>query len=100
MNGRHEPGRVSILRVTRTLTNRDVSADLLVSLHRELLKTRTTEELLAQRYREQEMRTPVHFGSGQEAVAVGVCSALRPDDVVFSHHRCHNHYLAKGGGVY
>jgi pyruvate dehydrogenase E1 component alpha subunit len=31
---------------------------------------------------------------------VGVCQALRPDDVVFSHHRCHNHYLAKGGSIY
>ena len=72
----------------------------LVSLHRKLLTVRVTEETLAARYREQEMRTPTHFGSGQEAVAVGVCQALRPDDVVFSHHRCHNHYVAKGGGIY
>jgi pyruvate dehydrogenase E1 component alpha subunit len=46
------------------------------------------------------MRTPTHFGIGQEAVAVGVCHALRPDDVVYSHHRCHNHFLAKGGSIY
>ena len=77
-----------------------VGADLLVSLHKELLKVRLTEETLAERYREQEMRTPAHFGSGQEAVAVGVCQALRRDDVVFTHHRSHNHYLAKGGSVY
>ena len=77
-----------------------VDADLLVSLHKELLKVRVTEETLAERYREQEMRTPAHFGSGQEAVAVGVCQALRRDDVVFTHHRSHNHYLAKGGSVY
>jgi TPP-dependent pyruvate/acetoin dehydrogenase alpha subunit len=81
-------------------SNQEASADLLVALHRDLLKVRLTEELLAERYREQEMRTPAHFGSGQEAVAVGVCSALRVDDVVFSHHRCHNHYLAKGGSIY
>ncbi len=74
--------------------------DLLIALHQGLLKVRLTEERLAERYREQEMRTPAHFGSGQEAVAVGVCHALRTDDVVFSHHRCHNHYLAKGGGIY
>jgi TPP-dependent pyruvate/acetoin dehydrogenase alpha subunit len=72
----------------------------LVSLHRNLLTVRVTEETLAARYREQEMRTPTHFGTGQEAVAVGVCQALRPDDVVFSHHRCHNHYVAKGGSIY
>src|ERR1700704_6285557 len=90
----------AMLQPAEFVADRDASADLLVALHRDLLKVRLTEELLAERYREQEMRTPAHFGSGQEAVAVGVCSALRPDDVVFSHHRCHNHYLAKGGGVY
>jgi pyruvate dehydrogenase E1 component alpha subunit len=46
------------------------------------------------------MRTPAHFGSGQEAVAVGVCHALRTDDVVYTHHRSHNHFLAKGGSTY
>src|SRR6185436_155726 len=33
---------------------------------------------------------------GQEAIAVGVCAHLRPDDVVFSTHRGHGHALAKG----
>jgi TPP-dependent pyruvate/acetoin dehydrogenase alpha subunit len=77
-----------------------VDAETLVALHRGLLKVRLTEETLAERYKEQQMRTPAHFGTGQEAVAVGVCHALRKDDVVFSHHRCHNHYLAKGGSIY
>src|SRR4051812_16103517 len=78
----------------------DRETEVLLALHHDLLRVRLSEEILAERYREQEMRTPAHFGSGQEAVAVGVCRALRTDDVVFSHHRCHNHYLAKGGGVY
>ena len=82
----------------RSVSERD--GDLLVALHRELLKIRIAEESLADRYRQQEMRTPTHFGVGQEAVAVGVCHALRPDDVVFSHHRGHNHYLARGGDFY
>jgi TPP-dependent pyruvate/acetoin dehydrogenase alpha subunit len=77
-----------------------VGANLLVSLHQGLLKVRLAEELLAERYKEQEMRTPAHFGSGQEAVAVGVCHALRNEDVVFTHHRSHNHFLAKGGSTY
>ena len=81
---------------------RDAALDgeFLVALHRDLLKIRVAEEMLAERYRQQEMRTPAHFGVGQEAVAVGVCQALRPDDVVFSHHRGHNHYLARGGDFY
>lgn len=48
-------------------------------------------------YPEQEMRCPTHLSIGQEAVAVGVCANLRKDDYVFSFHRCHAHYLAKGG---
>lgn len=72
----------------------------LVKLHKSLLVLRHAEETLAERYKEQEMRTPTHFGLGQEAVAVGVSAALNKDDVAYSHHRCHNHYLAKGGSVY
>jgi len=39
----------------------------------------------------------VHLCAGQEAVAVGVCSVLRPTDVIASNHRGHGHCLAKGG---
>ncbi len=45
----------------------DREAEFLVALHHDLLRVRLTEEILAERYREQEMRTPAHFGSGQEA---------------------------------
>src|SRR5215470_17131963 len=64
-----------------------------------MMRIRRAEETLAERYREQEMRTPTHFSIGQEAVAVGVCAALNRDDVVYSGHRCHAHYLAKGGDL-
>lgn len=63
-------------------------------------RIRRIEETLADEYRTGIMRTPTHFGIGQEAVAVGVCEALERDDVVFSHHRCHTHYLAKGGSFH
>jgi pyruvate dehydrogenase E1 component alpha subunit len=69
-------------------------------MHRDMLAVRHAEETLARRYLEQEMRTPAHFGIGQEAVAVGVCRALRSGDVAYSHHRCHNHYLAMGGDLF
>lgn len=65
-----------------------------------MLRLRQCEERLAEIYKEQIIRTPTHFGIGQEAVAVGVCEALNDQDVVYSHHRCHNHYLAKGGDLY
>jgi len=66
-------------------------------LFQEMLRIRLVEETMAARYAEQEMRCPVHLSVGQEAAAVGVCQALETTDRVFSTHRCHAHYLAKGG---
>lgn len=58
-----------------------------------------TEEEIVRRYSEQEMRCPTHLSIGQEACAVGVCMALEKSDRVLSTHRCHAHYLAKGGNL-
>ena len=82
------------------MTFEKLTSEKNLRLHEQMVLIRTVEETLAAHYSEQEMRTPVHFGIGQEAVAVGVCGALTQSDVVFSHHRCHNHYLAKGGDLY
>jgi pyruvate dehydrogenase E1 component alpha subunit len=68
-------------------------------MHRDMLKVRMVEESIAERYSDQEMRCPVHLSVGQEAAAVGVCSALRHTDRVFSTHRCHSHYLAMDGDL-
>lgn len=70
-----------------------------LSLLRSMLRIRRIEEAIADRYAEQEMRCPMHLCIGQEAIAVGVCAALSADDVVFSNHRAHGHYLAKGGNL-
>jgi TPP-dependent pyruvate/acetoin dehydrogenase alpha subunit len=75
------------------------AAQVDVSLYRTMLKIRITEEILAELYKEQEMRTPTHFSIGQEAVATGVCETLDIRDVVYSGHRSHAQYLAKGGGL-
>lgn len=76
-----------------------MSVDIERRLLRDMIRIRRTEETLAELYPAQEMRTPTHFSIGQEAVAVGVCTALRRTDAVFSGHRCHAHYLAKGGDL-
>ncbi len=68
-------------------------------LYYDMLRIRLIEEAIAGRYREQEMRCPVHFCIGQEAIAVGVCANLSKDDYVMSSHRSHAHYLAKGGNL-
>ncbi|CUS35108.1 Pyruvate dehydrogenase (Lipoamide) [Candidatus Nitrospira nitrosa] len=69
------------------------------SLFNAMLRIRRVEEALATRYAEQMMRCPMHLCIGQEAIAVGVCAALRKEDKVFSNHRAHGHYLAKGGDL-
>lgn len=64
-----------------------------------MLKIRLIEEELASKYKEQEMRCPMHLCIGQEAIAAGVSIALNKYDSVFSGHRAHGHYIAKGGNL-
>ncbi|MEK7707650.1 MAG: thiamine pyrophosphate-dependent enzyme, partial [Verrucomicrobiota bacterium] len=71
----------------------------LSSLFLEMLRIRVIEQRISERYKEQEMRCPVHLSIGQEAVGVGVCAHLGNTDKVMSAHRSHGHYLAKGGNV-
>lgn len=73
----------------------------LVDLYRAMKRIRMTEAAVAEHYYDEvrEMHTPIHLYDGQEAIAVGVCSNLEKEDVVFSNHRCHGHYLAKGGSL-
>jgi pyruvate dehydrogenase E1 component alpha subunit len=68
-------------------------------LYHQMLRIRLVEEAIASRYHEQKMRCPTHLSIGQEAVAVGVSSALTIDDKVYSSHRAHAHYIAKGGSI-
>ncbi|MBI3955438.1 thiamine pyrophosphate-dependent dehydrogenase E1 component subunit alpha [Candidatus Gottesmanbacteria bacterium] len=71
----------------------------LLLLYHNLLRIRLVEEEIARKYKEQEMRCPVHLCIGQEAIAAGVSFLLHKEDIVFSGHRSHGHYLAKGGSL-
>ena len=70
-----------------------------LGLLRRMLLIRRVEERIADHIEAGEILCPCHLYIGQEAVAVGVCAALREDDFVFSTHRSHGHYLAKGGNL-
>lgn len=76
-----------------------MQAEILKRLYYQMLRIRMVEEKICELYAEQEMRCPVHFCIGQEAVAAGVCAHLSKDDYVLSGHRSHGHYLAKGGSL-
>lgn len=73
----------------------------LLELYRAMKRIRMVETHIADNYNNviREMHTPIHLYDGQEAVAVGVCANLEKDDFIFSNHRCHGHYLAKGGDL-
>lgn len=71
----------------------------LLSLFKTMLRIRRVEEMLADRYQEHQMRCPIHLCIGQEAIASGVSYWLNRTDHVFSGHRAHGHYLAKGGDL-
>lgn len=88
------PSRAKISTTTSRL-----SAQRLIELYRCMLRIRMVEEAIASHYGEGEMRCPVHLSIGQEAAAVGVCAALNKTDKLYSNHRCHAHYLAKGGDL-
>lgn len=67
--------------------------------YQQVLRIRRIEEAIAARYGEQQMRCPTHLSIGQEAVAVGISANLTTTDKVYSSHRAHAHYLAKGGSL-
>ena len=75
------------------------SSDDLIMLYRSMLRIRRIEEEIERRYHQDLMKTPIHLVIGQEAASVGACSALRRDDVVYTSHRTHGAYLAKGGDL-
>ncbi|MPZ78238.1 MAG: pyruvate dehydrogenase (acetyl-transferring) E1 component subunit alpha [Deltaproteobacteria bacterium] len=79
-------------------TRKENSKDL-IDLLRRMWLIRAFEEKVSALYAERQIVGLLHLGIGQEAVAVGTCSLLRPDDYVFGGHRSHGHALAKGADV-
>ncbi|MEM3608940.1 MAG: pyruvate dehydrogenase (acetyl-transferring) E1 component subunit alpha [Candidatus Bathyarchaeia archaeon] len=63
---------------------------------RRMLEIRFFEEKVFELYAQNLVPGTIHLYAGEEAVAVGVCSALRKDDYITSTHRGHGHCLAKG----
>lgn len=70
-----------------------------LELYRRMLLIRRFEEQVDDLYRSARMPGLAHLYIGEEAVAVGVCAALRRDDYITSTHRGHGHCLAKGAAV-
>jgi pyruvate dehydrogenase E1 component alpha subunit len=87
--------------VTKPAAPGQNSSDIEQYLHmyEQMLKIRYFEEQVDELYKTGKMPGLAHLYSGQEAVAVGVCEALRRPDYITSTHRGHGHCLAKGAEV-
>ena len=69
----------------------------MMDMYRRMQRIRHFEEQVRELYKQGIMPGLAHLYIGEEAVAVGVCMALREDDYVTSTHRGHGHIIAKGG---
>jgi pyruvate dehydrogenase E1 component alpha subunit len=71
----------------------------LESLFKTMLRIRACEESLVDPILNREVICPCHLYSGEEAIAAGIGACLEERDYIFSNHRAHGHFLAKGGSM-
>jgi pyruvate dehydrogenase E1 component alpha subunit len=74
-----------------------LSRDRLAGLYYRMWLIRHFDQSAMALYQQDMIRGTTHAYVGQEAIAVGACAALKPDDYITSTHRGHGHCLAKGG---
>ena len=80
----------------KDISLKNINRNVAIKLYFFMLKLRLCEEALAKEYHPaDEMRCPVHFCTGQEAVPASLNNILENKDYLFSHHRSHGYYLAK-----
>jgi len=84
-------------KLTDTIDNQEsYSRAFLLGLYERMVTSRKFEDRVKLLFLEGTMPGTIHQSQGQEAVAVGVCSALNADDFITSTHRPHAHAIAKG----
>jgi acetoin:2,6-dichlorophenolindophenol oxidoreductase subunit alpha len=81
------------------MTKKTDNPKKMAALLRRMWLIRAFEEKASALYAERKIVGLLHLGIGQEAVAVGVCSLLRSNDLVYGSHRSHGHAIAKGADV-
>ena len=64
-------------------------------IYEKMLLIRKFEEMLLELFSKGELFGTTHTYVGQEAIAISLVENIKPDDIVFSNHRCHGHFLAK-----
>jgi len=74
--------------------------ELGLELYKKMYLIRLAEEKIREYYPKDEIKMPVHLAIGEEAIAAGVCQALRTQDQIFGTYRNHGIYLAKTNDTY
>src|SRR6266852_7534143 len=77
-------------------TKAEAKTEHWMRMYRRMVMIREFEEQVNELYTRALMPGLAHLYIGEEAVAVGICEALRPDDYITSTHRGHGHCVAKG----
>ena len=85
--------------IDRSKTYSEIEAEQWLRMYRRMLMIRVFEEQVNDLYTRALMPGLAHLYIGEEAVAVGVCEALRQTDYITSTHRGHGHCLAKGAAL-
>ena len=80
-------------------TQSGLTTELAIEMYRKMRLIRRFEERVIDLVNANEIAGVTHEYIGEEAIAVGVCSALQKEDVISSTHRGHGHIIAKGGEV-
>ena len=81
------------------LSMSDVDREQWLHMYEQMFKIRTFEEQVNELYQSAKMPGLAHLYIGEEAIAVGVCEALKREDYITSTHRGHGHCLAKGASL-
>lgn len=76
-----------------------VKRELMIDMLRKMLTCRQFEEKIEEFFMQNLIGGTVHLYIGQEAIAVGACSAIEREDYIVSNHRGHGHCIAKGGDI-
>jgi TPP-dependent pyruvate/acetoin dehydrogenase alpha subunit len=79
-----------------TANYREIDSEQWIQMYKQMYTIRAFEVRTNELYTSRQMPGLTHLYIGEEAVAVGVCEALRQDDYITSTHRGHGHCLAKG----
>lgn len=80
-------------------TDLKLEKNFLLDMYRKVLELRLFEEKVYELFGQNLIPGTIHLYLGEEASAVGICSALRQDDYIQSTHRGHGHCIAKGADL-